>query len=124
MYTAIAVAGAGYWAENYLKTWTRCRDENPASMAGVDLLIAGSVPNYCFKGSARLAEAYGFETVSWEAIINNQNIKGIVIATDASTHASIAHAALTAGKHVLCEKPVTLFWTNCYCCNRPQTPLP
>jgi UDP-2-acetamido-3-amino-2,3-dideoxy-glucuronate N-acetyltransferase len=42
-----------------------------------------------------------------EVIWHNPDILGVVIATPASTHAGLVEAALSAHKHVLCEKPLT-----------------
>lgn len=41
------------------------------------------------------------------ALINNANVECVIIATPTTTHATLAKAALAAGKHVLVEKPMT-----------------
>ena len=41
-------------------------------------------------------------------VLADPQIDGVVIATPSATHATIARAALTSGKHVLVEKPLTL----------------
>lgn len=45
---------------------------------------------------------------SLEAILDDEDIDFIVIATPNDTHMDIAIKAMTAGKHVVCEKPVAL----------------
>ncbi|MCL1949849.1 MAG: Gfo/Idh/MocA family oxidoreductase [Turicibacter sp.] len=52
---------------------------------------------------------FGFEKheVSWQAIVNDPEIDIISICTPNDSHAEIAIAALKAGKHVLCEKPMS-----------------
>ncbi|MET0861542.1 MAG: Gfo/Idh/MocA family oxidoreductase [Microbacterium sp.] len=54
------------------------------------------------------AEKWGWaETATdWRAVIARDDIDVIDIATPGDTHAEIAIAALEAGKHVLCEKPL------------------
>jgi predicted dehydrogenase len=54
------------------------------------------------------AERYGFEEVEtdWHALIERPDIDLIDICTPGDLHAEIAIAALNAGKHVLCEKPL------------------
>lgn len=42
-----------------------------------------------------------------DAMLTNRDIDAVYIATPLSTHADFVEAALGAGKHVLCEKPVT-----------------
>ncbi|TDW14697.1 putative dehydrogenase [Breznakia blatticola] len=51
-----------------------------------------------------IAKAYG----SYEALFQDQDINIIYIATPHFAHVTYAKAALEAGKHVLCEKPITL----------------
>src|SRR5690625_4304352 len=53
-------------------------------------------------------ERFGFEewTTDWQDIINDPNIDVVSICTPNNAHAEIAIAALNAGKHVLCEKPI------------------
>jgi len=45
---------------------------------------------------------------SWEVLLADPEIDGVAIATPPHTHASIACAAMEAGKHVLIEKPPAL----------------
>lgn len=52
--------------------------------------------------TARLAEA-----------LDDPRVSAVVVATPASAHATIAAAALRAGKHVLCEKPLATSSADC-----------
>ncbi len=53
-----------------------------------------------------------YPTVEWAndpmVVWQNPAISGVVIATPPSTHKDLVEAALQHGKHVLCEKPLTL----------------
>lgn len=53
---------------------------------------------------------FGFARVapSAEALLTDEGIDAVVIATRHSTHAELAIQALEAGKHVFCEKPLVL----------------
>jgi predicted dehydrogenase len=55
-----------------------------------------------------VAERFGWESVEtdWRELIRRDDIDLIDICTPGDTHAEIAIAALQAGKHVLCEKPL------------------
>lgn len=54
-----------------------------------------------------LAEQYGGEVESSEkALLARQDIDAVVVATPNAHHARLTLAALKAGKHVLCEKPM------------------
>ena len=54
------------------------------------------------------AERLGWESTetSWKAVVARDDIDLVDICTPGDTHAEIAIAALEAGKHVLCEKPL------------------
>jgi predicted dehydrogenase len=57
---------------------------------------------------AAAAEQLGWESTetSWEALVARDDIDLVDVCTPGNTHAEIAIAALAAGKHVLCEKPL------------------
>ena len=52
---------------------------------------------------------FGFENccTDWRDIISNPDIDAVSICTPNDAHAEVAIAALEAGKHVLCEKPMS-----------------
>ncbi|SFB58691.1 Predicted dehydrogenase [Amycolatopsis marina] len=54
------------------------------------------------------AARYGWDSVEtdWRAIIARDDVDVVDICTPGHTHCEIAVAALAAGKHVLCEKPL------------------
>jgi predicted dehydrogenase len=63
------------------------------------------------RDSSRVAEAarrLGWTTTEtdWRALVERDDVDLVDICTPGDTHAEIAIAALKAGKHVLCEKPL------------------
>lgn len=58
--------------------------------------------------AARFAERFDIARVvtDWRDVISDPEINVVDICTPGDTHAEIAIAALEAGKHVLCEKPL------------------
>ena len=60
------------------------------------------------EGVRAAAEKYGWDGVEtdWRRLIERDDIDLVDICTPGNTHAEIAIAALEAGKHVLCEKPL------------------
>jgi predicted dehydrogenase len=58
--------------------------------------------------SAAAAERYGFakSSTDWRGVVESPEVDLVDICTPGDTHRDIAVAALAAGKHVLCEKPL------------------
>ena len=46
------------------------------------------------------------QTADYKTILDNKDIKAVVIATPTFQHKEVALAALKAGKHVYCEAPL------------------
>ncbi len=59
-------------------------------------------------GAEAAARKLGWESVEtdWKALVARDDVQLVDICTPGSSHADIAIAALAAGKHVLCEKPL------------------
>jgi len=56
-----------------------------------------------------LAGSRGFRTYdSFEAVLSDEEVDVVLIATPNDVHKELAIQALQAGKHVICEKPVTV----------------
>lgn len=93
----VAVIGSGYWGKNLVRNYDRTGALKMICDTNEDTL-------------ARFKEQYpDVETVlSYGDVISNDGIDGIVIATPAETHFSLAKEALLAGKHVYVEKPLVL----------------
>jgi predicted dehydrogenase len=60
--------------------------------------------------AARAAARFGFEnsTGDWRALVNNPDIDVIDITSPNAMHREMALAAIAAGKHVYCEKPLAV----------------
>ena len=60
------------------------------------------------QASAAAARSSGWRSVEtdWRALLGRDDVELVDICTPGDTHAEIAIAALDAGKHVLCEKPL------------------
>jgi predicted dehydrogenase len=59
-------------------------------------------------GTEAAARRYGFGAVEtdWRALLERDDVQLIDVCTPGDSHAEISIAALEAGKHVLCEKPL------------------
>jgi UDP-2-acetamido-3-amino-2,3-dideoxy-glucuronate N-acetyltransferase len=91
----VAVAGCGYWGRNLVRNY-----------ANLGALAAIHDPDPAV--AADLAQKHGAPALSWLDILADQSIEGVVIAAPAILHATLAHQALEAGKHVFVEKPLAL----------------
>ena len=67
--------------------------------------VADSRPD----AAADLARVHGARVASsWRDLLDDDTVDAVVVATPPAGHAEIARAALEAGKHVFCEKPLAL----------------
>jgi predicted dehydrogenase len=73
--------------------------------AGADLVgLVGSSPESGNRAADRLGAHRGMPTV--DALVSDSDVDVVHICTPNNTHHDLAHAALSAGKHVICEKPL------------------
>lgn len=93
----VAVVGLGYWGPNLVRNFVNI--SNVELVYGCDLLQ---------ENLSKISKLYPFLklTKSFNEVINDNTIDVIAIATPLSTHYLLAKQALTAGKHVLLEKPM------------------
>ena len=73
------------------------------------------VANHREETARAFAERHGIErvTTDWEAVAADPSIDAVVIGTPNALHAPQAIAALSAGKHVLVEKPMATSVAEC-----------
>lgn len=95
----IAVIGAGAWGINHVRAF--CRTKGAKLVAVCDASDEALARAEAIAPGARLERDV-------ERILDAHDVDGVVIATPAMTHASLAVDALRAGKHVLVEKPLAL----------------
>ena len=93
----LAVVGAGYLGANLVRVFQRL----------------GVLDRICESNPRRIAEVAAiYRDIrverSYEALLGDSSIDGVVIATPAETHYALAKEALRAGKDVFVEKPMTL----------------
>ncbi|MGR4863632.1 inositol 2-dehydrogenase [Caulobacter sp. LARHSG274] len=72
-----------------------------------ELVLAG-VSDPVAMTAAEVAAETGAAVLSFEAVIGDPRIRGVIIASPTQQHLAQAAAAIAAGKAVLCEKPLDL----------------
>jgi predicted dehydrogenase len=94
----VGVVGCGQWGQNYLRVLTELDD--------TDFVVACEVrPEVRERVAARHP---GASVVASVDDLLNEDIDAVVVAVEARSHYEVVSAALRAGKHVLCEKPLTV----------------
>jgi predicted dehydrogenase/acetyltransferase-like isoleucine patch superfamily enzyme len=91
----LAVIGLGHWGRNHVR-------------AAQALGVLRAVHDEDAALAARFAAETGAAAPGWTALLADKAVEGVILATPAVTHATLARAALAAGKHVLVEKPLAL----------------
>lgn len=92
---SVAVVGCGYWGKNLVRNFAQL----------------GALSAVCDANSEtarQLSQTYDVSARGWDELLVDPHIEGIVIAAPAVQHATMARAALEAGKHVFVEKPLAL----------------
>jgi predicted dehydrogenase len=96
--TKLALIGCGYWGPNHLRTFN--------SLPGIAMDFVVDLD----PGRLEVArQAYPGARCEQDpaAALEDPAIEAIVVATPLSTHYQLVRDALLAGKHVLCEKPLS-----------------
>jgi predicted dehydrogenase len=73
---------------------------------GIVARIAGSTPESSRAGAERIGAEFATETV--EELLSSSDVDVVHVCTPNATHAPLVRAAVAAGKHVVCEKPLAV----------------
>lgn len=98
METGIGVIGCGYWGPHFI----RLARENSMSR----LVKVCEINQSRLRECRKLFPGVDF-TATLNDIIRNPDIEAVIVCTPVKTHYELAKKCLAAGKHVLCEKPMT-----------------
>ena len=100
----VGMIGYAFMGAAHSQAWRTVNHFFDLPLAARMSLVCGRSP----EGVAAAAAKLGWEshTTDWRALVERDDIDLVDICTPGDTHAEIALAALAAGKHVLCEKPL------------------
>ena len=100
----IALIGTGFMGRMHTQAWRTAPHFFDLPREPVPALLVGHRAEPTERAAARLG--WSEHSVDWREAVERDDIDVIDICTPGDTHAEIALAALAAGKHVLCEKPL------------------
>jgi predicted dehydrogenase len=100
----IALVGAGFMGRMHTQAWRTAPRFFDLPRRPEPVLLVGRRADATADAADRLD--WPEHGVDWREAIDRDDIDVIDICTPGDTHAEIALAALAAGKHVLCEKPL------------------
>mgnify|MGYP006146751627 CR=1 FL=1 len=96
----IGIIGLGHWGPNLVRVFSNHSD--------CSIRYVCDLKKSNFKRIEKLVTDECIKTTRAEVLFESSKLDAIVIATSASTHYPLVKKALQSGKHVFCEKPLTL----------------
>lgn len=99
----VAVIGLGAWGREIVNTLARMPQATPPLDADI-AAICDTYPPFVTR-TAKAAPA-AVQTGDYKTILDNKDIKAVIVATPTHQHKEVVLAALKAGKHVYCEAPL------------------
>ena len=91
----ISVVGCGQWGKNLLRNF-------------YELGVLHSICDINNDISTKYSKHYNVNCLSFNEILNDSNIKGVVLTVPAQFHSQMAIDVMNRGKHVFVEKPLAL----------------
>jgi predicted dehydrogenase len=100
----VAMIGCGGIAlQNHLPGFALCPQARVVALCDTNPAVLERA-----KSQTGIAAAFA----DWQDVLKRPDVDAVVIATPNFTHAPIALAAIAAGKHVMCEKPISMNLTE------------
>lgn len=101
--TGIAVIGCGYWGMNYVRIFNELTDSRIVA-------VCEQSPERLKEVARRFPNVY--LTTHIDTVASQPDVRAVVVCTEATSHYNIARRLLSAGKHLLVEKPLTTTSTD------------
>lgn len=100
----VAMVGHGFMGAAHSQAWRTAPRFFDLGVEPEMAVVVGRDP----ERTEAARQQYGWQTAStdWRAVVTDPDIDVVDICSPGSSHVDVAIAALEAGKHVLCEKPL------------------
>ncbi len=95
----IGVVGCGHWGPNHIRVFNQLANSQVKICADLDENRLSAIKALFPKMQV---------TKDYQDILKDSDIDAVCISTPTNTHFKFAKESLESGKHVLCEKPLTL----------------
>lgn len=95
----IGIVGCGYWGFNYVRVFSELPNAHVLSVCDLNEERLNRVRE-------RYPDVQTFSSL--QRLLDDPGIDALVVATPSSTHYRVVRDCLTAGKHVLVEKPLVM----------------
>ncbi|MBK5248060.1 MAG: Gfo/Idh/MocA family oxidoreductase [Actinomycetales bacterium] len=100
----VAMIGYAFMGAAHSQAWRTAPRFFDLPLTPVQQVLCGRSPDALVQAAEKLGWAH--TETDWHAVLTRDDVDLVDICTPGDTHAEIAIAALEAGKHVLCEKPL------------------
>ena len=94
----IAVVGCGYWGMNYVRIFNELTDSRVVA-------VCEQNPERLKEVARRFPNVY--LTTQIDDVVSQPDVRAVVVCTEATSHYNVTRRLLSAGKHLLVEKPLT-----------------
>jgi len=107
----IALIGTKFMGKAHSNAWSQVSHFFKRPVKPVMQVVCGRDP----AGTQEMADTWGWQEIStdWREVMQRDDIDLVDVCTPNNNHAEISIAALKAGKHVACEKPLALNAAEC-----------
>ncbi|MEV4373951.1 Gfo/Idh/MocA family oxidoreductase [Nonomuraea sp. NPDC049637] len=100
----VGMVGYAFMGRTHSQAWRNVDAFFDLPLRPAMVALAGRNPEATEQAAAKLGWAHA-ET-DWKRVLDRDDVQIVDICTPGDSHAEIAIAALAAGKHVICEKPL------------------
>ena len=100
----VGMVGYAFMGAAHSQAWRTVNHAFDLPLSAQMTVVCGRNPDSVAAAAAKLG--WSEHTTEWRSLIDRDDVDLVDVCTPGDTHAEIALAALAAGKHVLCEKPL------------------